>query len=102
MGRNFTLKTDNCNLTVKNIHCLNPDYTLDCGQSFRWEKNSEDHWCAVVSSKGGPVYCELSFRQNRDGTSDITFYDCNEKEFNEIWIPYFDLDRDYDSILNEY
>ncbi len=102
MGRNFTLETGNCNLTVKNIHCLNPDYTLDCGQSFRWEKTSEGHWCAVVSSESGPVYCELSFSRNKDGTCDITFYDCDEKAFNEIWVPYFDLDRDYDSILGTY
>lgn len=102
MGRNFTVTADNCNLTAKNIHCLNPDYTLDCGQSFRWEKNFEGHWCAVVSTSAGPKYCELAFSTNKDGTSDITFFDCSKADFENIWVPYFDLDRDYDSILDTY
>ena len=98
MPQNFTLTRANCNLTVKNIHCLNPDYTLDCGQSFRWEKNNQGHWCAVVGDK----YCELSFKINKDDTTDLTLYNCTKKEFTDIWAPYFDLDRDYDAILKPY
>lgn len=98
MAQNFTLARANCNLTVKNIHCLNPDYTLDCGQSFRWEKNDQGHWCAVVGDK----YCELSFEINKDGTTDLTLYNCTKDDFKRIWAPYFDLDRDYDAILKSY
>lgn len=98
MGQNFTLVTDDCNLTVKNIHCLNLDYALDCGQSFRWEKNSLGHWCAVVGNK----YGELSQTFNKDGSCDITFYNCTEDEFRNFWIHYLGLDIDYDSIINKY
>ena len=98
MARNFTCTSANCNLTVKNIHCLCPDYTLDCGQSFRWEKNNDGHWYAVVGGK----LRELSCKKHDDGTSDLTFYNCTKKEFENFWVPYFDLDRDYDSILNTY
>ena len=94
MGEFFTLDYNNCNLTVKNIHCLCLDYTLDCGQSFRWYKNDEGHWCAVVNGK----YAELS----QESPDTITFFNCTEDEFNNFWIHYFDLDRDYDKILNCY
>ena len=94
MGNFFTLNYDNCNLTVKNIHCLCLDYTLDCGQSFRWHKNDKGHWCAVVGGK----FRELS----QESPDCITFYDCTEEEFNSFWVHYFDLNRDYDSILECY
>lgn len=94
MANIFTFENNNCNLTVKNIHCLNLDYTLDCGQSFRWEKNDDDHWCAVVGGK----FRELS----QESPDCITFYDCTKEEFNSFWVHYFDLDRDYDSILECY
>ena len=106
MAKFFTLEKDNCNLTVKNIHCLNLDYTLDCGQSFRWQKNSDGHWCALVSgyknSERIDKYGELSQTVNSDGTVNITFYNATADEFYKFWAPYFDLDRDYDKLIDCY
>ena len=98
MSQNFTYVYDNCNLTVKNIHCLSLKYSLDCGQSFRWEQDDKGHWCAVVGSHFG----ELSEKPNQDGTTDVTFYNCTKEEFLTFWVPYFDLNRDYDTIINKY
>lgn len=98
MTNNFTCVVSDCNLTVKNIHCLTLKYSLDCGQSFRWEQNDDGHWCAVVGSH----YGELSEIFNADGTTDITFYNCTEKEFYDFWLHYLGLDIDYDSIINKY
>lgn len=97
MGQNFTYKVDNCNLTVENIHCLRLDYALDCGQSFRWEKNN-GHWRAVVGTHFG----DLEEIINKDGTINITFYNCTKEEFESFWIHYLNLDRDYDEILSCY
>ncbi len=106
MAKFFTLENNNCNLTVKNIHCLNLDYTLDCGQSFRWQKNDAGHWCAIVSGyKNGErieKYGELSQTFNPDGTTNITFYKTSADEFYKFWAPYFDLDRDYDKLIDSY
>ena len=97
MTKNFTYEFDNCNLTVKNIHCLHLKYTLDCGQSFRWEEKN-GHWQAVVGSYFG----DLEEKENQDGTVDITFYNCTKEEFESFWLNYFDLNRDYDEILSLY
>ena len=106
MAKFFTLEKQNCNLTVKNIHCLNLDYTLDCGQSFRWHQNEEGHWCALVSGyKNGEridKYGELSQTRNSDGTTNITFYNTSADEFYKFWVPYFDLERDYDALIQKY
>ena len=103
MGKFFTLESNNCNLTVKNIHCLSLDLTLNCGQSFRWHKNETGHWCAVVSGMKGDLrifkFGELS--QDPE-TGYITFYNCSIDEFYKFWVPYFDLERNYDTILETY
>lgn len=103
MGKFFTLENNNCNLTVKNIHCLSLDLTLDCGQSFRWQKNAAGHWCAVVSgTKDGKRIFKFGELSQDPNTGYITFYNCSVDEFYKFWVPYFDLERNYDTILNTY
>lgn len=67
-----------------------PDQTLDCGQSFRWEKTG-DVWQGVAFGK------RLSLR--KEGKTLVL--SCTEQEFEEIWKPYFDLDTDYPAIRQE-
>ncbi len=81
----------NNNLILKNVSCLCLDLTLDCGQAFRWNKTPDGRWCAVAMGK----YIEIL----QDGTS-VTFFDTSEKDFKNIWVPYFDLNRDYRSICD--
>lgn len=84
---------ENNNIILKNTPCLSLDLTLDCGQAFRWNKTSDGKWCSVVEGK----YIELL--QN-DTAKTITFFDTTEEDFKTVWIPYFDLKRDYRSICN--
>lgn len=87
------------NFILKNAPCLSLDLTLDCGQSFRWEKNHDGRWCAVVSGteNGKPCSKYVEIAQNK---ADITFFNTSERAFVEFWSPYFDLERDYDTICN--
>lgn len=82
--------TENNNLIVVCDGCINLDYTLDCGQSFRWEKENEI-WSSVAYGK------KISVSQKDKNT--IVFYDTTEEDFEKIWKIYFDLERDYDSII---
>ena len=73
--------------------CINLDYTLDCGQSFRWKKE-KDVWSAVVYGK------KIKIEQKDENT--LIFYDTTEDEFEQIWKVYFDLERDYDTIISRF
>ena len=80
-------------LITENIDCINLDYTLDCGQSFRWKK-SENIWQGVVSGK------KLSIEQKDINT--LIFYDTTKEDFENIWKSYFDLERDYASVISRF
>ncbi len=84
---------DSNNLTVKTDGCINLDCTLDCGQSFRWEKEG-NIWTAAVRGK------KISVEQIDENT--ICFYNTTEDDFNNIWKTYFDLERDYVSITERF
>ena len=97
----FNLTIVGENLILNNPNMLSLDLTLDCGQAFRWDKNEQGHWCAVIGSDGGaikPFYAELK----QDGSlGPITFYKTTTEDFYNIWVPYLDLDRDYERICKE-
>ncbi len=64
--------------------------TLDCGQAFRWrEENGK--WYGIAHGKSIAIY--------NDG-GDIVIEGTSEEDFENIWRNYFDLDRDYDSIVD--
>lgn len=84
---------ENKNIILKNCECFDISLSLDCGQAFRWRKNEENIWSGVAKNK----YLKLKQINN-----EIIFYDTTEEDFNLIWKEYFDLERDYNSILNKY
>ncbi|NLL62633.1 MAG: DNA-3-methyladenine glycosylase 2 [Ruminococcaceae bacterium] len=88
-----SLKTQNKCIKIFNIFSLNLNLTLDCGQTFRWEKNENGNWCSVVHGK----YIELSQNLNEGS---ITFYNSSKKEIDKYWNHYFDLDRNYNEICS--
>lgn len=87
------IHTENKDLIVVCDGCINLDYTLDCGQSFRWEKEN-DVWSAVAYGR------KISVSQKNENT--LVFYDTTEEDFENIWKNYFDLERDYDSIISRF
>lgn len=87
------IKKENNNLIIKNVKCLNIPLSLDCGQAFRWRVENDNIWCGVVKNK------YLKIKQNENN---IILYNTTEEDFNLIWKEYFDLDRDYVSILSSY
>lgn len=75
---------------VSDFGNINLDVTLDCGQSFRWTKNSDGSWNGVVRG----VETDIVKYQNG-----LRFYHISEKDFYDIFYDYFDFNRDYSSIL---
>lgn len=62
------------------------EQTLECGQCFRFNKLGEKEYVIVAMSK------VLHIKQTNER---IEFYPTTKKEFEEIWLDYFDLNRDY-------
>ncbi len=88
----FKTEFKNNNTYILNLKAFDLSQTLDCGQAFRWEEKTNGVWCGVAFNK----YLELE--RLEDGT--VVLYNTTEKDFNDIWRKYFDLDRDYDEIIN--
>lgn len=65
---------------------------LECGQCFRWDKISDSNYIIVAYGR------VIEVLQEGDKA---TIYNSNEEDFNNIWINYFDLERDYDEIKTE-
>ncbi len=78
-------------LIVKEIDCFNIKQTLDCGQAFRWKDNGDESYSGIAYGK----FLHLAQHGNT-----VTFYNTSVDEFNTLWCKYFDLDRDYRSIIN--
>ena len=75
---------------IKGIEHFSLPETLDCGQAFRWEER-DGFWQGVAFEKF------LKLKKNDDGT--IILFNTTEQDFKNIWIDYFDLNRDYNEII---
>ncbi|MGL5244270.1 MAG: DNA glycosylase, partial [Sarcina sp.] len=74
---------------LKNTKNFNIKQTFECGQCFRWEKVNENDFIGVAYGK------VIEVEQNGDT---ITIYNTNKEDFHNIWLKYFDLERDYSKI----
>ena len=81
------------NIVLSNADNLDIALCLDCGQAFRWVKREDGCWQGVALGK----YLKLK----QEGTT-VIFYNVSQEDFDTIWRVYFDLDRDYGSIIASY
>lgn len=63
--------------------------TLECGQCFRFQKRAENDYLVIAFKKVIRIIQE---------DEKITIFNTSLEEFNEIWMDYFDLNRDYSSV----
>lgn len=81
----------NNKIIIENIKDFNIQQILECGQCFRFTKIDENKYKIIACNR------VLTIEQNENC---VSFYPCNQEDFNNIWIDYFDLNRDY-SIIKE-
>ena len=65
---------------------------MECGQCFRFEKIENLKYKIVAYGK------VLYITQTEDS---VEFTPCNKEDFENIWYDYFDLDTDYNNIIEE-
>lgn len=66
--------------------------TLDCGQAFRWREINENTFDGVAFNK----YLKIELVDEH-----IVLYDTTIDEFNSVWKTYFDLERNYQEIIEK-
>lgn len=74
---------------LEDVENFDPKAIFTCGQAFRWYEEKDGSFTTVHL---GRVLNVL----NKDDK--VIFKGTNLEEFNEIWIDYFDLNTDYQSI----
>lgn len=80
-------------IILENIECLNLEYSLFCGQAFRWRKNEDGSFHGVVKGKAA----DIAEDENR-----IIFRNTSMEDFENIWKDYFDLETDYVGVCRRF
>ena len=89
----FKAEFKNNNTYLKLSDPFSLSQTLDCGQAFRFEELANGRWGGVACNR----YLELEITADQT----VVLYNVNEKEFENIWRDYFDLDRNYSEIIEK-
>ena len=74
---------------LKSVKNFNVKQIFECGQCFRWEKVNDNDFIGVAFGKVIEV-------EQQDDT--VIIHNTCKEDFENIWIKYFDLERDYSSI----
>ena len=74
---------------IKDVKNFELTHIFDCGQCFRWEKQSNGNYIGVAFGK----VIEVEKKGN-----DVIIYNTDEEDFKNIWAEYFDLYRDYGEV----
>lgn len=88
-GANMKIYQQKNQVIIDKVEDFVPKHIFECGQCFRWNKESDDSYTGVAFGK------ILNVRLDGD-----TLYldNTNLDEYENIWKKYFDMDRDYSDI----
>lgn len=79
-------------VVLEKVMNFNIKQILECGQCFRWEKINDEDYIIIAYGR------VIEVIQNGDK---VTILNSNEEDFKNIWLSYFDLERDYGKIKEE-
>lgn len=74
---------------VRSVKNFELPHVFDCGQCFRWNREANSSYIGVALGR------VIEVEKKKD---DLYIYNTSMKEFNEIWINYFDLHRSYSAV----
>ena len=75
-------------IAIEGIRDFALDHIFDCGQCFRWRKNQDGSYDGIAYGK--PVTVDYDRQQEL-----LIIYNTDFADFRQIWLRYFDLERDY-------
>lgn len=77
---------------INEVENFNIKQILECGQCFRWDKINENNY--IIVAYGRVIEIE------QIGNT-VYIYNTSREDIENIWIDYFDLQRDYKAIKEE-
>ena len=83
------IREENGNIYIDRVIDFNIEQTLECGQCFHFERIGDMEYVVIAYGK------LLHIKQEKDT---LIFFGKDRDEVMGIWIPYFDLERDYGKI----
>ncbi len=78
-------------IVIKKLADFNLDHIFECGQCFRFDKTGNNEYTGVAKDRALTISCT---------NDEIILHNISEADFNEFWIDYFDISRDYSAIKN--
>lgn len=81
----------NNNLLISELKNFDLALTLDCGQAFRWSMDDSGCWHGIANGR------PLKIKQDQNG---VLLYNTSAEDFENFWRSYFDLDRNYQEIID--
>lgn len=88
-----TVVEDKERIILKDVKNFELSHIFDCGQCFRWNRQENGNYIGVAFGK----VIEVEKKDN-----DVILYNTNIDDFNNIWLDYFDLKRNYSDIKGEF
>lgn len=86
------ITAENNTVTIHNLSDFNLKHIFLCGQCFRWDENEDGSFTGVAMDR----VIKISAHDNN-----YTLFNTNLQEFNEIWLDYFDLKRNYSDLKKQ-
>ncbi|MDO4744929.1 MAG: DNA glycosylase [Bacillota bacterium] len=87
----MVVSSSNGTVYIKGVKDFDTDHIFDCGQCFRWERNDDGSYTGIAFGKIARVAYDKE-------ESLLMIHGSTEKDFEEIWRDYLDLNRDYSEI----
>lgn len=84
---------ENNRIVIKNVQNFNLAQTFDCGQAFRWSADNNGVWSGIAAGHYIQLYNE---------NNEIVINGTDKDQFDNFWIDYFDLKRDYGAIIKQF
>lgn len=88
-------------IIVKGVRDFDPLHIFECGQCFRWQRQSDGSYTGVVRGKAANVAYTKDASQTLDAAhtpGTLVLENVTMEEFRQIWFDYFDLGTDYSMI----
>ncbi|NRZ23739.1 3-methyladenine DNA glycosylase/8-oxoguanine DNA glycosylase [Clostridium beijerinckii] len=79
-------------LIIKELSNFKLKHIFECGQIFRFEEVAENNFIVIAFGRLIEV---------KEEGNDVIIYNSTKEDFQNIWLKYFDLDRDYSIIKDE-
>lgn len=80
----------------KEVRDFNLRHIFECGQCFRWERNTDGSYTVVAGRRVATLSMDYTNKTKDAGNLFIDIGD--ENDFNKFWREYLDLERDYGKI----